>query len=80
MRRALGDPRLAPWSASARSVRASQAVNTRAAVARRASVVRERPVTCWLASQLRSVRRSSPAGSVMPNRPACVARLVTSAR
>ena len=74
VRRALGEPRLAPWSASDRSVRASQAVNTRAAVARRASVVRERPVTCWLASQLRSVRRSSPAGSVMPSRAACVAQ------
>ena len=35
-------------------MRASQAVNTRAAVARRASVVRESPLVCCRASQLRS--------------------------
>ena len=50
----------------ARPVRASQAVNTRTAVARRASVVRDLPVVCCWASQLRSVRRSSVATSVMP--------------
>ena len=60
---ALGDPRLAPTSVGIRPVRASQAVNTRAAVARRAIVVRERPRVCCLASQLRSVRRSSSATS-----------------
>ena len=39
----LGEPRAAPASVGARPVRASQAVNTRAAVARRAIVVRDLP-------------------------------------
>ena len=59
VRRDRGDPRLAPTSVGMRPVRASHAVNTRAAVARRARVVRESPLVCCLASQLRSDRRSS---------------------
>ena len=47
---------------------ASQAVNTRAAVARRAIVVRLRPVVWSRASQLRSERRSRSVTSVEPSR------------
>ena len=52
-------------------MRASQAVNTRAAVARRARVVRALPRVCWLASQLRRVRRSSSSSAAIPSRSAC---------
>ena len=77
---ALGDPRLAPASLAARPVRSSQAVKTRAAVARRASVVRERPTVCCLASQLRRVRRSSRVTSTWPSRAACSSSPATSPR
>ena len=75
-----GDPSAAPGSTGIRSVRASHAVKTRAAVARRASVVRESPIDCCLASQLRSVRRSSSPTVVMPSRPAWSSRPATSPR
>ena len=65
---ALGDPRLTPGSTRTRPVRASHAVKTRAAVARRAIVLRDFPRVCWLASQLRSVRRSRSSIRSMPRR------------
>ena len=59
-------------------MRCSQAVNTRAAVALRASVVRDRPSVCCLASQLRSERRSISATSWSPSRLAWSSRPATS--
>ena len=72
VRRDRGDPRLAPTSAGIRPVRASHAVNTRAAVARRARVVRDSPLVCWRGQpaaqrpqvELADVGDAQPAGVV----------------
>ena len=65
-------------SVGIRPVRANQAVKTRAAVARRAIVVRDRPIVCCFASQLRKVRRSRSETSVPPSRAAWSSRPATS--
>ena len=77
---ALGEPSEAPGSVSARPVRSAQAVKTRTAVARRAIVERALPSVCCLASQLRSVRRSSVRTSVCPSAAACSSSPRTSPR
>ena len=77
---AFGEPRRRPGRSARGRSASAQAVKTRTAVARRAIVERALPSVCWLANQLRSVRRSSVVRSVWPRAAAWVSSPATSPR
>jgi hypothetical protein len=73
-RRILAVPSSGPGSRLSQPPAQAQAVNVRAAAARRASVGRAWPVPYWLASQRRKTVMSSPSGDVIPLCAACSRR------
>jgi hypothetical protein len=77
-RRIFAVPSSGPGSRRSQSPAQAQAVNARAAAARRASVARAWPTPYWAASQRRKTVMSSPSGAVIPLRAACSRRDRTS--